>query len=466
MLFKMITKILSIRFTKSIFMDLLIWMLGFGIFMGVVFPPFTYLVLGIAKHKVFSWVFFASCVAAGSIVGLINFGLVKHVISDRFAMLIHRMKRINHSLQDIDYVGQCGDEECMLHLKSKDSIGETADSFNELIMALRQRTNFEAQLWSFIQIMNKHIELPELVTSIIREFCKISSIEAGLCISNQREKWQILQTYGLSLADIDQDKLYGSGGLVQRVVISHKTLEIQIPDDIPIDLSTIGFTMRPKCMILYPVIYHNNILAIFIFLALSPVSPETKKIMEAAFSQMANAFQNSMLHERVKKISVVDELTGAYNRRFGLKRLREELSRADRMEDHIAVVMVDLDHFKSVNDTYGHPAGDAVLREIAQIFSHDLRQGDIMCRWGGEEFLLIFLGASLVNAQELTERLRKMVELLEIKWQDNVTLRITASFGIAIYPQAKAMDENELISQADAALYNAKNNGRNRIEIH
>ncbi len=461
----MIAKILDIRLTKSIFKDLLIWMLAFGTLMGFIFPPFTYAVLDISKEQVFSWLFFGSCIAAGSIVGLINYGLVKHVIGDRFSLLIQRMRRINGFLQDKDKVGQCADDQCFVNIQSQDLIGDTAETFNDLILALRQRTNFESELWSFIQIMNKHIELPELVASIIREFCKTSAIEAGLCVSYQKDKWEILQTYGLSMENIDQEKLYGSGGLLQRVLISHKTVEIDIPEDIPIDLSAIGLTMRPKNMILYPVLYHNTILGIFIFLALQPISGETRKIMEATFSQMSNAFQNSMLHERVKKISVIDELTGAYNRRFGLKRLKEELSRAGRMNDHIAVVMVDLDHFKPINDTYGHPAGDAALREVAQIFSHNLRQGDIMCRWGGEEFLLIFFGASLMNAQHLCDRLRKMIELMEIKWQDNVTIRLTASFGISIYPQSKEIDEMELIRQADTALYNAKNNGRNQVQI-
>ncbi|MCB1173460.1 MAG: sensor domain-containing diguanylate cyclase [Leptospiraceae bacterium] len=462
----MITRILDIRFTKSIFIDLLLWMLGFGVFMGLVFPPFTWLILDLDQSQVFSITFVASCIAAGSIVGLINYGLVKHVIGDRFELLIGRMRRIQGYLSDKDRVGQCAGEECFVHIQSNDVIGDTAASFNALIEALRQRTLFEGQMWNFIQLMNKHIELPGLIVSIIREFCKISAIEAGLCMTLQREEWEILESYGIDRDLIDSEKLCKDGGLLQRCMQSHKTITIDVPADVPIEIGLPGLRMRPRQMILHPVVYHNEVLGVFIFLALSPVSAETHSIMQATFSQLANAFQNSLLYERVKKISVVDELTGAYNRRFGMKRLREELSRADRMQDHMAVVMVDLDHFKSVNDTYGHPAGDAVLREVAQIFNHHIRQGDLMCRYGGEEFLLIFIGASQENAVDLAERLRKMIELHEVKWHDNVVIKITASFGISVYPQSQGIDDMELIRQADEALYNAKNGGRNQIKVY
>lgn len=167
------------------------------------------------------------------------------------------------------------------------------------------------------------------------------------------------------------------------------------------------------------------------------------------------------LHERLREQSLRDPLTGLHNRRFLEENLPRELARAMRQCAPVAVVLGDIDHFKAINDRYGHPAGDQVLREFATLLGHAARESDLCCRLGGEEFLLILPGLDQAGATARAEQLRLAVETAQISWQ-GAPIPITASFGIAIYPEHGQLSE-PLIAAADAALYMAKGCGRNRV---
>jgi diguanylate cyclase (GGDEF)-like protein len=160
--------------------------------------------------------------------------------------------------------------------------------------------------------------------------------------------------------------------------------------------------------------------------------------------------------------SVRDALTGAYNRHFFLERLGAEVAYAVRHDSHAAILMFDVDHFKKVNDTYGHPAGDAVLRAIATTTIGLLRQEDVFARYGGEEFVLLLRGVTRVGAQRAGERLRDSVQKLQIPAADQV-LSVTVSVGCASMECAEKVDAEILIALADRRLYAAKRAGRNRV---
>jgi diguanylate cyclase (GGDEF)-like protein len=158
---------------------------------------------------------------------------------------------------------------------------------------------------------------------------------------------------------------------------------------------------------------------------------------------------------RLAALTDKDPLTGVYNRR-GLRRILSE-----RVPKNYFVCMLDVDHFKSVNDTYGHPAGDEVLAGIASIMRMTLRDSDFVVRYGGEEFLFILSNASYDIVQSVAERIRKNVEEHVFKYKDK-EIRVTVSIGIA--KNGKTQEASDTVSAADAALYRAKKNGRNRIE--
>ena len=172
--------------------------------------------------------------------------------------------------------------------------------------------------------------------------------------------------------------------------------------------------------------------------------------------------------DEVRRISVTDELTGLYNRRFLRKRLDEEISRAVRGQLPLTVVLLDLDHFKDVNDTYKHAGGDHVLRALAKVLESGLRQGDVVGRWGGEEFMAVLPNSDAKGALITAERLRHEIEVMDLS-HVHADLRVSASFGIAVLDgaseEAAEIDTGTLIGRADTAMYAAKDGGRNRVEV-
>lgn len=162
-----------------------------------------------------------------------------------------------------------------------------------------------------------------------------------------------------------------------------------------------------------------------------------------------------------------DLLTGVLNRRAVSKHAEAELNRAER-GGALSLVMLDIDHFKKINDTHGHPAGDEVLKTIARTISNSVRPYDWVGRWGGEEFLVVLPNTSIVEAGDVAERLRKAVGSSKVRLADGRELGFAASFGITStsLAQGKYPKLEELVKQADDALYRAKDEGRNRVCIH
>lgn len=175
------------------------------------------------------------------------------------------------------------------------------------------------------------------------------------------------------------------------------------------------------------------------------------------------ALDNARLHRIVERQALVDGLTGLANRRQCEETLASELARVERFGGPLAIVVADLDWFKDVNDRHGHPSGDAVLREFAQLLNETVRDIDLAGRWGGEEFLVILPGTHLDGGAQVAERIRLALAGRIVLSADGSPIPVTASFGVAATPPASTAAE--LFSAADAALYEAKRNGKNRVEV-
>jgi two-component system, cell cycle response regulator len=167
-------------------------------------------------------------------------------------------------------------------------------------------------------------------------------------------------------------------------------------------------------------------------------------------------------NERLRHMSQTDALTGLENRRHIETRLEEMFEHAKRLAEPFSCVMVDLDKFKSVNDDYGHQAGDAVLKQLAKILKNEVREIDHAGRYGGEEFILLLTGTVLDAAVTFAERVRKAIEDHTFTFEGG-TLKRTASFGVAGWPHPKISGPDSLVRAADDALYVAKETGRNRV---
>ncbi len=170
------------------------------------------------------------------------------------------------------------------------------------------------------------------------------------------------------------------------------------------------------------------------------------------------------LRAKMESQSIRDGLTNLFNRHFMEIALEREIHRAARRNASLAVMMIDVDHFKNFNDTFGHEAGDAVLREVAQSFQQSVRSEDIVCRYGGEEFAIILPEISEALALERANSIRRTMNSLRMKYKGETLRPVTISIGLAMYPNP-ARDPNDLLRMADSALYDAKHAGRDRIHV-
>ncbi|MBS1170942.1 MAG: hypothetical protein H6R01_1860 [Burkholderiaceae bacterium] len=190
--------------------------------------------------------------------------------------------------------------------------------------------------------------------------------------------------------------------------------------------------------------------------------------IEEQASIIAICLENVINNERLKHIGLTDPLTGVYNRRFIETRLQEEIRRAQRQSYALSCMYLDIDHFKQINDRFGHQDGDDVLREVATRIKAELRLSDSLGRFGGEEFVVLLVDASSAGARNVAERIRSGIANRIFKLDSGRTCQVTASIGVATLTTDNASQPatniaQQLIGQADRALYQAKNSGRNRV---
>lgn len=193
------------------------------------------------------------------------------------------------------------------------------------------------------------------------------------------------------------------------------------------------------------------------------------RLLNAIANAAANALNNAFLFEqvedeksRLEKLSLTDFLTGIYNIRYFYHRIIEEYSRAQRYELPISCLMLDIDHFKKINDKYGHRVGDMVLKEFAQVLKKYSRKSDVLARYGGEEFILLLPQTAVEGALSEAERIRGIVENHRFRSLKNRE-GLTISIGLSVSPNDQIRTHDDLISCADQALFDAKNLGRNRV---
>ena len=191
-------------------------------------------------------------------------------------------------------------------------------------------------------------------------------------------------------------------------------------------------------------------------------SDDDVHLLQSLMHQAETAIENTFLYEEATRLSITDGLTGLWNRRLFDLRINEELQRAIRFQEPFGLLLVDLDHFKSVNDRFGHQTGDAVLVELARRLKDATREVDVVTRFGGEEFALILPKTPVQGTLRLAQKVREVVAN-EPFAVGTVSIPVTVSVGAAGYPD-HGLSGADLLAAADAALYRAKGNGRNRVE--
>ncbi len=186
------------------------------------------------------------------------------------------------------------------------------------------------------------------------------------------------------------------------------------------------------------------------------------RIGQTIFKYLSGSNIETKYHEEIYRLTTIDGLTQAYNKRYFLETLARELNRAMRYDRALALAMFDIDHFKKINDTYGHLAGDHVLRELATLVTQAIRRDDVFSRYGGEEFSLIYPEVDLKGAALACEKVRSRVETHQFTF-NNQNIPVTISMGVRALVHGENVDATHFIADADAKLYQAKQSGRNRV---
>ena len=226
----------------------------------------------------------------------------------------------------------------------------------------------------------------------------------------------------------------------------------------------------PQAYACLPLVAQNDMLGILVLLK-EPAAPKTASALGSRLQlartfaeQIGSAVSNLRLRETLRHQSIRDPLTGLFNRRYLEETLERELRRADRHQSCVGAIMFDIDQFKQFNDSLGHDAGDALLRELGNALQEEIRKEDIACRYGGEEFVLILPDISFKDAVKRAEHLQEMARRMDVIHRGRALGNVTLSLGVAVYPEHGKTGE-AVLRAADAALYRAKQNGRDRVEV-
>lgn len=217
--------------------------------------------------------------------------------------------------------------------------------------------------------------------------------------------------------------------------------------------------------LILPVVIGEKVIALFRLTRFSSFTPEEHQLLKTVVNQASLAFERSKFIVFLEQLATTDPLTGAANRRHLEMRLSEEVERARRYQYPLATLMIDLNDFKKVNDTYGHQAGDAVLQQVVQTLRRILRRTDFLARYGGDEFVVLAPQTAIPNAVALAERLCKAVASKLVVINERLSIPAAINIGVAVFPE-HAQNETELIKVADIALYQAKQSGQSCAKLY
>ncbi len=436
----------------------LIYMLLMGLTIGVVFVPFAQKFLGLPAEKVYTPEFFTITIISGLTVGGISYFILKITVLARLKDFSENIEFISKNILDyqmgqISSIQEC--KNCYVKINSNDIIGALAIKYNSLIRVIRSEFYQHEILKEYSKIIGKIVQIEELNKSTTDFLCRNLDL-LGIQIYKTTPNGEITLSKAKGVhTDLTKDMKRS----LMDILDENKIREIRGEQIVEYGTAKV----KPQFICLFP-LKHFNKEWIFATYSNYYLTKERKNLVTRVLNEYKIAYESAEMYERMQDMAAIDELTGLYNRRFGMKRLNEEYKRALRIEKCMCLIMFDIDHFKSINDTYGHQAGDYVLSSIGKILLNNFRSEDIVMRYGGEEFLCVLCNSKPEGAIKRAEEIRKMIEDFDFVYRDH-KIPVTISGGISMFDIKKKEKKTpeELIREADEALYTAKRTGRNRI---
>ncbi|GBE00283.1 phytochrome-like protein cph2 [bacterium BMS3Abin07] len=342
---------------------------------------------------------------------------------------------------------------------------ETLNGFSDIISGIVRRGRIYPQIRiSHEGLKTLHNESFELLSTLdIGKLCKrivkavngISGEPVALFLKKEK-MYELVASYNIIAPE---KKSYMMGDTLLDICIKNSQ-RLYLSDVSSHKKKVLPFkTGDIASVICFPMVYEDSMQGLVVTISgkKNAFNIYQMDLMDVLTNQASVSIANARLHHDIEKMAITDGLTGLYNHRYFQERLAEEFRRIGRNRIPLSLIITDIDFFKNVNDTYGHPAGDVVLKGVSDIIKSRMRETDMAARYGGEEFALILINTNPGGAKQIAEDLRRSVEKTDFPGAG----RISISLGISSFP-ADADSKEELIKKADEALYFAKENGRNR----
>ncbi|HXZ32991.1 MAG TPA: diguanylate cyclase [Terriglobales bacterium] len=330
---------------------------------------------------------------------------------------------------------------------------------NARLHALERRRASQLEAINAIaQQMTAVLELNELLSKVCILIQQAFGVSQVSVLLKDEEELVMRARHGTLTARVPEGgRLSPVEGSWGRALESVKTV---IENDATASTST-GLYAESRSQMSIPLVSFGQALGVLVLDSAqkSAFNANEAQPLESVADICATAIQNAHYVNRVKQLAYLDGLTGIFNRRFFELRIAEEIERARRFDSGLGVLMIDIDHFKRLNDEFGHLLGDEVLRQVSSIFHQQVRKIDVVCRYGGEEFAILLSQTTPQHSLAIADKLRRIVET----WQfPGVARPVTISAGAANFPE-HGSTRDQLVQAADAGLYAAKQAGRNRV---
>ncbi len=384
-------------------------------------------------------------------------------------------KNLYKMLDVFDKVSK-GDFSVRSEIKSKDEMGLLGEGFNKMASSLEEtRKQLDKRLleiyalYNVSKTLNTSFETEQLLNCLIEDISKNMDIDRMMVLLPNKEFTELIVA---SYTGFTKDEIkYLKPSLHEGVYSLVATEGIsRIIENVDEDATIIEKDiLRPEIgsLIAVPFLRRGQVLGLICAFRDRPkrFSFSDLKLFNSVAEHLAVAIENARLFEKTKEMAITDGLTHLYNKRYMLDALEAEVNRAARYRHELSFLIMDIDNFKHYNDSNGHPAGDSLLKELALIIQTSIRETDIACRYGGEEFVVIFPETEKTDAKMVAEKLVKKIAEYPFDFAANQPLGcISVSMGLATYPH-DAADPEALICAGDKALYVAKESGKNRVVL-
>jgi diguanylate cyclase (GGDEF)-like protein len=357
-----------------------------------------------------------------------------------------------------------GNLQARTDIRTKDEFEGMGAGFNRMASAVQEHQQRVESFNSLASLLISSRKPDELLRLALDKLVDLTGAQSGAIYMANRDSGDThlkpFVAYGLHMATMGPLDL--GQGLPGEAALKRRPIHVRRPSaECRITINFGVAEALPNEVAFFPIVYRDELLGLLMLATLDRFRPEEIGMLEYATNQIAIVLENAFTHEKVERLSITDELTQVFNRRYLTRRLDEEFAKAERYRTPLSVLLIDLDHFKRINDRFGHQVGDQALRTVAALIRSNLREVDVVGRYGGEEFLVLLPHTPGPDALAVANKIRAAVESTELP--GHAELKLSLSAGVATFPELDVGTVDELVARADQALYAAKSTGRNQV---